>query len=418
MVISKDMEVRIKAQLGEGFEKKEVARNLGIHKGTVDRVIERTSHPETKRKDLKQPRATSIDPWRAYIDAKLEKFPKIRATALLSVMKKQGYLGSVYPIRDYCRQKRPRGHQAFLSLRFLPGESAQVDWASFGSVQMGKHKRTLNLFIVVLSYSRKIFAKFYYDMKEARVLEGQALAFSAFNGVVQNVLYDNMKTAVIERVGEAVHFNAGLLEFAAYYNYQPIACNVTSGWEKGRVERAVRYVREGFFEGRQYDGIDDLNLQLGQWLEEEAMERAWVQDSTMTVREAFAQEKLSPLPCEPFTAYEEKLVRVNKYAKIQFDSNFYPVSPDHVGKMLTVRANSTRVKVLTDKEPLHDYPRLWSKQTTLEVPGHQNKIAEKRKIKSHRVARSELERSLACGRELLERWHALDDNLQHSAKSV
>jgi hypothetical protein len=227
-----------------------------------------------------------------------------------------------------------------------------------------------------------------------------------------------MKTAVIEHVGEGVRFNSDLLELAAHYSFMPRACNPRSGWEKGRVERAVRYVRENFFEARSFDNLEDLNQQLAVWLDTDAMERKWPDEHLLTVRDAFKQENLHALPSEPFDPYEERTVRVDKKAMIQFDCNRYPVAPEHAGMQLILRATHTTIKVMSENKTLHTYPRLWTKNETLMVPDHQQEIARKRGIKKHRVARSALERTLSCGRELVLRWAELEESLQNSARRV
>jgi transposase len=359
-----------------------------------------------------------IEPWLSLITTTLEKHPKIRSTRLHTMLRQRGYKGSIYPIRRYCSQNRSRKEKAFLDLHFTPGEMAQVDWADFGSISMGKYRRKLNLFIMVLAYSRRIFGHFFHDMCSSRVLEGHVLAFSYFGGVTRHVLYDNMKTAVIEHVGEGVRFNNDLLEIAKAYAFMPRACNPRSGWEKGRVERAVRYVRENFFEARSYENLNDLNMQLKAWLNTDAMDRDWPDDRLLLVRDAFDLENLGSLPSESFDPYEERTVRVDKKAMIQFDTNRYPVHPEYAGKQLVLRATHSNIRIMTENKTLHNYQRLWSKNETLLVPDHQEEIARNRKIKKYRVARGALETSLSCGKELVLRWAELEDNIQRSSKQI
>ena len=175
------------------------------------------------------------------------------------MLKKQGYSGSVYPLRRLKKKLAPRGAKPFLDLKFMPGEQIQVDWGSFGQLNYGGSLRPMHAFVVVLSHSRRIFAQFFHDMKTASVLEGLKLAFEYYGGVSRTALFDNMRTAVIENAGTAVRFNPQLLEFASVYHFEPRACNPRSGWEKGRTERSIRYLRESFFAGRKFASIGDLN---------------------------------------------------------------------------------------------------------------------------------------------------------------
>jgi transposase len=101
------------------------------------------------------------------------------------------------------------------------------------------------------------------------------------------VLYDNLKSAVLERVGDAIRFNPTLRDFSAHWRYEPRPVAVARGNEKGRVERAIRSVRSSFFAARTYRDLQDLNRQAEVWASGEAMERPWPEDSARTVRDAF-----------------------------------------------------------------------------------------------------------------------------------
>ena len=105
------------------------------------------------------------------------------------------------------------------------------------------------------------------------------------------MLYDNLKSAVLERRGDAIRFNPVLLAFAGHYRYEPRPVAVARGNEKGRVERAIRYVRDSFFAARTYTDLDDLNAQARLWCEGAASDRRWPQDPALSVREAFHAEQ-------------------------------------------------------------------------------------------------------------------------------
>jgi hypothetical protein len=116
-------------------------------------------------------------------------------------------------------------------------------------------------FVMVLSHSRQIFLRFFPDARMENFLRGHVAAFTAWNGVPRVLLYDNLKSAVLERRGEAIRFHPTLLGFAGHYRYEPRPVAIGRGNEKGRVERAIRYVRDAFFAARSFTGLDDLNAQ-------------------------------------------------------------------------------------------------------------------------------------------------------------
>jgi hypothetical protein len=93
-------------------------------------------------------------------------------------------------------------------------------------------------------------------------LDGHEQAFKTFSGVPRVLLYDNLRSAVLERQGDVIRFNPTLLSFAAHYRFEPRPVAVARGNEKGRVERSIRYVRDNFFAARTYHNLDDLNLQV------------------------------------------------------------------------------------------------------------------------------------------------------------
>ena len=113
---------------------------------------------------------------------------------------------------------------------------------------------------MVLSYSRQIFLRFFLDARMENFLRGHVAAFAAWTAVPRVLLYDNLKSAVLERHGEAIHFHPTLLELAAHYHFAPRPVAVARGNEKGRVERAIRYIRESFFAAREFADLDDLNV--------------------------------------------------------------------------------------------------------------------------------------------------------------
>ncbi len=215
------------------------------------------------------------------------------------MIKERGYPGGPDHLRRIVGRLRPKKPaEAFQRLRTLPGEQGQVDWAHFGKLQIGRALRALWAFVMVLSYSRRIFLQFFHGAAMPFFVRGHVEAFSAFQGIPRVLLYDNLKSAVLERHGDAIRFHPTLLEMAAHYRFEPRPVAVARGNEKGRVERAIRYVREAFFAARTYTDLADLNRQALEWSSTAALDRSWVEDRSRTVRQAFEEERgvLLPLP--------------------------------------------------------------------------------------------------------------------------
>lgn len=123
--------------------------------------------------------------------------------------------------------------------------------------------------------SRRIFLRFSLDARKDSFLCGHAEALLAYGRVARVILYDNLKSAVLER-GDAVRFDPEPLAFAAHHCYEPRPVAIARGNEKGRVKRSIRYIRyirEAFFATREFAGVDDLNAQARLWCEGQAADR-------------------------------------------------------------------------------------------------------------------------------------------------
>lgn len=252
------------------------------------------------------------------------------------------------------------------------GDEGQVDWAHFGTMVVGRTKRKLSCFVMVLSYSRRVYARFFFDQTLDSFLAGHIAAFSYFQGVPRQLRYDNLKSAVAERHGQSIRFNPQLLEMAGHYAFKPSACNPYSGHEKGRVERAVRYIRESFFVGREFSTIDTLNAALAVWLSEVSDKRSWVDDRRKTVIQVFGEEQphLIALPEHAFSVRVERPVRSGKIPFIRFDKNDYSIPFQLAGHPLSLSADENHVVISRDGEVIARHDRSYSGGEKFVVEAH------------------------------------------------
>src|SRR5438270_9862010 len=153
-----------------------IAAELGVHHETVARAV------ETERFASPRPvRPMQLDPYKAFVQDTLARHPRLRATRLHEMLRERGYAGSAVQLRRFLRSVRPRADaEAFLKLHTLPGEQAQVDWGHFGKIKIGQALRPLSCFVMVLSWSRALFARFALDQTLESFLRGHVAAFSAF----------------------------------------------------------------------------------------------------------------------------------------------------------------------------------------------------------------------------------------------
>jgi transposase len=361
-----------------------IATQLGIHHSTVRRVLAQAQIP-AGRQSL---RPSMADPFIPFIIETLKKYPRLRASRLYEMVRQRGYPGAPDHFRSIVARYRPRpAAEAYLRLRTLPGEQAQVDWGHFGKLTVGRAVRPLMAFVLVLSWSRQIFLRFYLGAAMANFIRGHVDAFSFLSSVPRVILYDNLKSAVTERVGDAVRFNPTLLELASYYRFSPRPVAPGRGNEKGRVERAIGYIRTSFFAARSWVDLDDLNAQALAWCQGIAADRPCAEERTQSVSEAFEAERpyLLALPEEPFPTEEHEAVRARKTPYVRFDLNDYSVPHTHVRRQLVVLATLETVRVAEGTEVIASHSRSWDRGEQVEDPAHIQELVEhKRQARKHR----------------------------------
>lgn len=377
-----------------------IAAQLGVHHGTVTRILAQAGLPK-----IGAPRrASAIDPYLPFIRETLEKFPTLTASRLYAMVKSRGYSGSPDHFRHLIALHRPRPKaEAYLRLRTLPGEQAQVDWGHFGHLEIGRARRALMGFVMVLSWSRMIYLRFFLGAHMENFLRGHVGAFTAWGGVPRTLLYDNLKSAVLERQGQAIRFNPVLLGFAGHHRYEPRPVAVARGNEKGRVERAIRYIRDNFFAGRTFTGLNDLNAQAEAWMTGPAADRRCPEDTTLTVGEAFALETkyLLALPENPYPTDEQVAVKINKTPYARFDLNDYSVPHDYVQRTLTVVSSLQEVRILNGQEVLATHPRSFDKGLQIEIPAHIEALLEHKHQASQHRGTDRLAQAAPQSRDLL-----------------
>ena len=361
-----------------------LARQLGVHHDTVRRVLAQAG--QTPGGNATRP--SLVDPFVPLIEQTLEKYPTLRASRLYAMVRERGYTGGPDHFRHVVARYRPApAAEAYLRLRTLPAEQAQVDWGYFGKRRIGRAERALWGFVMVLSYSRQIFLQFFFGNAMANFLRGHVGAFASFGGIPRVLLYDNLKSAVLERVGQAIHFNPTLLDLAAHYRFEPRPVAVARGNEKGRVERAIRYIRDSFFAARPFTDLADLNAQAMAWCAGIAAERLCPEDRTRRVREVFADERarLLGLPDNPFPCEDREETTVRHTPYVRFDLNDYSVPHTSVRRAVVVHATLECVRVVDGSTVIASHPRSWDKGAQVEIPEHvADLVAWKRAARHHR----------------------------------
>lgn len=341
-----------------------IAAELGLHPETVRRALETDRFKNHSRR----PRAS--DPFLGFIEQTLQQYPRLRATRLFEMLRDRGYQGSVRHLRRLVSTLRPVPREAFLRLSVLPGEQAQADWASFGNVVIGQARRRLSCFVLTLSYSRALYLEFFLDQSLENLLRGHVNAFLDWGGVPRSILYDNMRSVVLERFGGAIRFHPRLLELCGHYHFAALPCRPARGNEKGRVERAIRYIRDSFFPARRFTTLEDFNRQAIDWRDRVTHLRPWPGNPSRRVGEVFQEERLLPLPAHPFECDLLKPVRSDKTIYIRFDGNDYSIPPELVRRPLTLQASPATVRLLDGEKEVASHRRSYDRRQLITDPAH------------------------------------------------
>ena len=396
---------------GEHWKVGTIAVALGVHHETVRAAIVN----DTQGVRRGTCRATQLDPYLPFIRDTLGQYPRLRATRLFEMVKGRGYSGSVVQLRRAVRLIRPVATATvYRRLTTLVAEEAQVDWGSFGAIRIGRGARPLSGFVMVLSYSRAVFALFTVDQTLESFLRGHVEAFQTWPGVPRTLVYDNLRSAVLERAGTAIRFHPRLLELAGHYHFAPRPCTPGRGNEKGKVERQIQYLRHAFFAARTFVNIDDLNAQFRRWRDEVAHQRLHPDQRDRTVAEVLHEEqpRLLPLPAHPFETQVMRLVTSGKTPYVRFDRNHYSIPHTHVRRPLTLLASPTLVRVLAGTDEIARHVRSYDTNQIIEEAAHLAGLVASTRQDNPSSARDRLRLAVPPAATLLERLAARGESLR------
>lgn len=367
----------------EGYSHRAVGRRLCMDPKTVRRILSQECYPGAQ--PIRRKRGSILDPLKPYIRRYLDEHPELSAVQILERLKQEhGFGGKITVVRRFVRSLREKKLRAYLTLTFLPGECAQVDWGHFGQVEIGGTRRRVSLFAMVLAHSRLLYVELTLSERMDAFLEAHDRAFRFFRGVPKRVLYDNCKTVVLQRVGGAVRFHPRLLEFAAHHLFRASACPPRRPWHKGIVESSIGYVRKSFRAGRGLvEDLERARRELADWRDRVANRR----DHKTTRRkpaELFAEverDALLPLPAKPYdTAHIDPSVSANKSYRVHFDGNRYSV-PFQLSRErgLVLKATSRHVEIYHQGECVARHPRSYARGVDVYDEQHDRGLRERKR---------------------------------------
>ncbi len=386
---------------GQKKSVRRISRELKVSRKSVQGVIgRRLVRTEAKEKAS---RKSILDPYKQMIQEKLLRDPLIPSTAIHQSIRKLGYTGSSRHLRYFITKIRvvAKPREAFLKLSFEPGECAQVDWGEFGDVFGDGVK--IHAFVMVLCYSRKIYVEFTRSEKFEDFIRAHERAFKFFGGVPKECWYDNLATAVTERMGKLVRFNARFRAYCGHQGFTPYACNPASGNEKGRVEDGVKYIRLSFWPDRQFKDFSNLKDQCAQWVSGIANLRE--HRSTRRIPDLMFEHEekthLIGINPHPYDTDEVISKEVPPQFHMTYETNQYSVPWTLVGMVVTIRIDDESVRIYYGGKQIAGHSRYYGKYEIFTTPAHKAGLLERKPGADHHSWQVELVRQAG---EALERY--------------
>jgi transposase len=287
---------QVRALAADGVSQREIAQRLGINRRTVARLAAAGEPPRYRRTLI----GSQLDPLEPVLRRLLEEWPQIKAPRLTEILQDEyGYAGSVRLVQARLQRLRPRAVRPAQRTGYRPGQVLQLDWAEMPTrpTLLGRERRVYAL-VAALPYSGAQTVFFSLDLALESFLEGHVRALEWLGGVPRECVYDNLRSVVARREGDAVIWNRRFLHLCGHYGFHATACTPATPREKGAVEAAVRYLKSGFWPARRFRSLAELDAQYADWRDRVCNRRL---HATRRVRvdERLAEERAALRPPPP-----------------------------------------------------------------------------------------------------------------------
>lgn len=359
-----------------GVPKKEIARRFGRDVKTVRRALAR-QEPPLARKAAERPRA--LDGERARIEAWIAADPKVTSKRIWVLLGDAGIAASHRGVRRYVARLRERPREAFVHRTPQAGDAMEVDFGQTRSMVAGVEHRHF-LLVATLPACNAYFARAYRVERLESLLDGILAAFAYFGGLTRRLVLDNTSIAV-KRVltgrdreeTTAFHGFRGTLGVGVDY------CAPGKGWEKGSVERGVRYVRDLFFRPMPHaESFDEVNAALLVEIERD-LDRRRTHDGR-TAREALSEERtrLRPLPAHLPEPCRTLPKTADRYGHVLHESARYSTPIAHAYKDVLLKVFAARIEVAAGPQVVARHERSFEKGAYVLDPLHVLPLLERK----------------------------------------
>jgi transposase len=371
-----------------GYSIRQIARQTGINRRTVRRYIGATDAclasskcttltpkvatgsagpepPKCTTPDLKVATGSRsrCEPWREIIETALE--AGLTAERIWQDLRSgHGFDGAYNSVRRFVAGLRSSQPRRVWRVECDPGEELQIDFMAgpmLPDAQRPGKRRRAWILRAVLSHSRKAYSEALWRQDAESFLRALENALRALGGVPALLNLDNLKAAVTKADWFDPELSPKFADFCRHYGITPMPCRPYCPQHKGKVERAVQYVRSNALAGHQFAGLSALNAHLRHW--EQAVADTRIHGTTRRqVGEHFrAVERpaLKPLPLELFPAYTEVRRRVGRDSYVEVGKAYYQAPPEFIGRSVWARHDGRQVRIFnTSMEQIASHTRI------------------------------------------------------------
>jgi len=324
-----------------------LSKQLNYDRKTIRKYLSQPTSLSCLRRD---PKPSKLDPYKEHITHRLGQFPLLSSIRVYEEIQNQGYSGGYTIVKDYIRLIRPTPTK-LPEIRYetKPGVQAQVDWADCTYVLPDGDLQKVNCFSMILGYSRMRFVEFTTSTDLTTFLICHQHAFDYFGGLTQEILYDNLKVVVIKRKYPSTdsNFNPVFADFRDHYGFKSYLCRPYRAKTKGKIERAIRYIKDNFVYGRVFASVSDLNIQARQWMEKVNHQVHGTTFEKPVVR--FLKEELHCINSIPrYIIKKRESRKVSADCYISLYGNRYSVPWQYSNRMVEVEIVEQRVQIVVD----------------------------------------------------------------------
>ena len=372
-----------RAVMIEGMSRRQAAREFGLSRKTVGKMLEYSVPPGyVRQQPVKRPK---LGPWQGVIDAILEEDKsrprKQRHTAKRifdRLRDEHTYTGGYTIVKDYVREKKVSTQEMFVPLTHAPGE-AQADFGEALVVIAGVETKAHYL-AMDLPHSDDCFVTAFPAETTEAFLEGHVRSFEYFGGVPTRILYDNTKLAVARILGDGERQKTrAFTELQSHYLFAEKFGRPARGNDKGKVEGQVGYSRRNFMVPiPRAASWEELNEKL----KRDCMARRSrkLRGHTETIGERFERDRaaLLPLPSSPFDACEKVTVHVSSLSLVRYRTNDYSVPTQYGHRQVLVKGYVDRIEIIWASEVIARHKRSYSREQAIYDPLHYLALLEQK----------------------------------------